>query len=150
MSNLKNTIGSLIGQTGRLIGNLLDSNFRKNGLDITPEQWIILVNLFEKDGLSQKELAAKCHKNKASITSVITNLENKKYIQRVQNETDKRLNSIRLTDLGVSLREPLFAIAKQNIEDFTAGISTADIETCNSVLKKIIENVHQNISLNSN
>ena len=31
-------------------------NFRQNGVEITPEQWTVLLFLWEKDGVTQQEL----------------------------------------------------------------------------------------------
>jgi DNA-binding MarR family transcriptional regulator len=138
--NLRQTIGSLLGQAGRLIGNLLDTNFRKAGYDLTSEQWVILVNLFEEDGVSQKQLAEKGYKNKASITSVLDGLEKKNYIKRVQNMEDKRFNAIYLSRQGRKLQEPLTAIARQTTNEFTQGITFSELEDCRAVLQKIISN----------
>ena len=64
----------LISQLDRINNYYLNHTFEKNGYPITREQWVIMKMLWEKNGVSQQELADELMKNKASITSLIENL----------------------------------------------------------------------------
>ena len=44
----------LNGKVSTAINRKLYRNFRQNGIDITPEQWTILLALWEKDGVPQQ------------------------------------------------------------------------------------------------
>ena len=46
----------LNGKVSAAINRKLSRNFRQNGLEITPEQWTVLIFLWEKDGVTQQEL----------------------------------------------------------------------------------------------
>ena len=42
----------LNGKVSAAINRKLSRNFRQNGLEITPEQWTVLIFLWEKDGVT--------------------------------------------------------------------------------------------------
>ena len=46
----------LNGKVSAAINRKLSRNFRQNDLEITPEQWTVLIFLWEKDGVTQQEL----------------------------------------------------------------------------------------------
>ena len=46
--------GILSGRASTAIARRLYREFRLNGLQITPEQWVILMALTNKDGITQK------------------------------------------------------------------------------------------------
>ena len=46
----------LNGKVSAAINRKLSRNFRQNGVEITPEQWTVLLFLWEKDGVTQQEL----------------------------------------------------------------------------------------------
>lgn len=46
----------LNGKVSAAINRKLIRNFRQNGMEITPEQWTVLLFLWEKDGVTQQEL----------------------------------------------------------------------------------------------
>ena len=43
----------LNGKVSAAINRKLSRNFRQNGVEITPEQWTVLLFLWEKDGVTQ-------------------------------------------------------------------------------------------------
>ena len=58
----------LNGKVSAAINRKLSRNFRQNGLEITPEQWTVLIFLWEKDGVTQQELCNATFKDKPSMT----------------------------------------------------------------------------------
>ena len=58
----------LNGKVSAAINRKLYRNFRQNGLEISPEQWTVLIFLWEKDGVTQQELCNATFKNKPSMT----------------------------------------------------------------------------------
>ena len=65
----------LNGKVSAAINRKLSRNFRQNGLEITPEQWTVLIFLWEKDGVTQQELCNATFKDKPSMTRLIDNME---------------------------------------------------------------------------
>lgn len=140
-ATIKSSLGSLLGQAARLMGNQLTANFERAGYAITVEQWIVLVNLWENDGATQQELADKGYKHKATVTSLINNLEKNGFVTRIEHPTDRRSNQIRLTERAWALQSPLTDIARQTMQEATQRISPADLDACRRVLLLLISNL---------
>lgn len=95
----------LNGKVSAAINRKLSRNFRLNGIEITPEQWTVLLFLWEKDGVAQQELCNITFKDKPSITRLINNMEKQNLVVRKPNIKDKRTNLIHLTETGKKLKE---------------------------------------------
>ena len=65
----------LNGKVSAAINRKLYRNFRQGGLEISPEQWTVLIFLWEKDGVTQQELCNATFKDKPSMTRLIDNME---------------------------------------------------------------------------
>ena len=90
----------LNGKVSAAINRKLSRNFRQNGLEITPEQWTVLIFLWEKDGVTQQELCNATFKDKPSMTRLIDNMERQHLVVRISDKKDRRTNLIHLTKGG--------------------------------------------------
>ncbi|WP_411346265.1 MarR family transcriptional regulator [Paenibacillus sp. WLX1005] len=87
---------------------LIISELEQHGVEgIVPSHGDILVFLYQKNGLSVKELAQKIHRKQPTVTVLVDKLARLGYVQRVKSEEDSRITLIHLTDQGREL-EPLF------------------------------------------
>lgn len=120
----------------------LQKYFREAELDLTVEQWSILVHLWKYDGVSQQELSNRTFRDKPSITRLVDNLEKLGLVARQASDTDRRINRVYLTEKGKSLRDPSMDIANRTLNEGLEGISAADIEITKRVLEKVYENLH--------
>lgn len=120
----------------------LQKYFREKELDLTVEQWSILVHLWKYDGVSQQELSNRTFRDKPSITRLVDNLEKLGLVERRASETDRRINRIYLTEKGKGLRDPSMELANLTLNEGLVGLSHEDIETTKRVLEKVYENLH--------
>jgi len=95
----------LNGKVSAAINRKLYRNFRQNGLEISPEQWTVLIFLWEKDGVTQQELCNATFKDKPSMTRLIDNMERQHLVVRISDKKDRRTNLIHLTRTGKELEE---------------------------------------------
>jgi len=117
--------------------------FSKANSVVTPEQWMVLVNLWIKDGLSQTELAKQSQKERTSLIRVLNNMERNNLIVRVSDKTDKRNKLIYLTNFAKSIEEESYTLAKQNNRDAVKGINKDELEIFKSVINKIYHNLKE-------
>ena len=82
----------LNGKVSAAINRKLYRNFRQNNLEITPEQWTVLLFLWEKDGVTQQELCNATFKDKPSMTRLIDNMERMHLVVRTSDKSDRRIN----------------------------------------------------------
>ena len=131
----------LNGKVSAAINRKLSSNFRQGGLEITPEQWTVLIFLWEKDGVTQQELCNATFKDKPSMTRLIDNMERQHLVVRISDKTDRRTNKIHLTRTGKSLESKARKIANQTLIEALSGISVEDLKVSQDVLRAIFHNI---------
>ena len=130
----------LNGKVSTAINRKLYRNFRLHGIDISPEQWTILLSLWEKDGVTQQELCNATFKDKPSMTRLIDNMERQHLVVRISDKRDRRTNLIHLTKTGRELENQAFVIANQTLKEALAGVPLEDLKIGQEVLRKIFMN----------
>ena len=130
----------LNGKVSTAINRKLSRNFRQEGIEITPEQWTILLSLWEKDGVTQQELCYATFKDKPSMTRLIDNMERQHLVVRISDKRDRRTNLIHLTKTGRGLEGKAFVIANQTLKEGLEGVSMEDLKIAQEVLRKIFTN----------
>ena len=117
----------LNGKVSAAINRKLSRNFRQNDLEITPEQWTVLIFLWEKDGVTQQELCNATFKDKPSMTRLIDNMERQHLVVRISDKKDRRTNLIHLTKDGKELEERARVIANQTLKEALQGITIEEL-----------------------
>lgn len=132
----------ITGVANMALARRLQKYFRESGMDLTVEQWSILVHLWKYDGVSQQELSNRTFRDKPSITRLVDNLEKLELVERKASDSDRRINRIYLTEKGTSLRDPSMELANQTLNEGLEGLTTEEIETTKRVLERVYENLH--------
>ena len=68
--------------------------------DITLEQFVVLYNLIDQDGINQKKLSNKVDKDQATLARILDILEGRGYVVRRTTEKDRRAFLVFITDEG--------------------------------------------------
>lgn len=131
----------LNGKVSAAINQKLYNNFKQGNLNINPEQWTVLLSLWEKDGVTQQELCNETSKDKPSMTRLINNMEKMHLVVRIASKTDKRYNMIYLTKIGRELEEIARFIANRTLKEALNGLSTDELRISQNVLRKIFSNI---------
>ena len=76
-------------------------------LGITYPQYLVLLVLFEKDGLTVSQIGAKLMLDSGTLTPLLKRLEAMSLVERIRGSDDERTVHIRLTNKGHDLRDPL-------------------------------------------
>ena len=129
--------------------NILNSRIKKcffdklqeNGINITPEQYLVLDILWEKQSLSQQNIADIIQKDKNSVTKIIDSLEKKQLVRRVMDQKDRRINKIELTDEALSLEKVTTEVAINFMNDTIKGIDNKDLDSFVNVMRQIKNNL---------
>lgn len=93
-------IGYYLERTTRIVKLSYLQAFANLGVDITPEQWVMLDSLYQRNGQSQTELAGDSFKNAPTVSRILDLLEKKELIERQRFNNDRRRYKIFLTDQG--------------------------------------------------
>src|SRR5947207_12414988 len=87
--------------------------FLGHGLELTPEQWIVLVQLWQKDGQSQSALSDLTLRDRPTMSRILDTMEKTGLVERRVDEHDARSRLVKLTRSGKALQDTLVPIAKQ-------------------------------------
>lgn len=115
--------------------------FREHGEEITPEQWIVLVRLWEQDGRSQTELGAAIHRDRPTTSRLVAAMEERGLVARRADAEHGRIQRVHLTPKGRRLRDKLVPIARALVARFVAGIPERDLEVTRRTLRRLFENL---------
>ena len=99
-------------------------------LGITYPQYLVLMVLWEKDGISVNEITEKLILNTNTVTPLLKRMEAMQLITRTPSTVDQRKIIIQLTSQGWAMREsaaeiPLKLTNKLNLEDSDVQIAEA-------------------------
>ncbi|MBP6069619.1 MAG: MarR family winged helix-turn-helix transcriptional regulator [Bacteroides graminisolvens] len=131
----------LNGKVSAAINRKLYRNFRLNGLEMTPEQWTVMIYLWEKDGVTQQELCNATFKDKPSMTRLIDNMERQHLVVRISDKKDRRNNLIHLTKTGKDIEPQARIVVSKTLKEALQGIEVKDLQISQDVLKKIFLNI---------
>lgn len=137
------------GKVSMAINRMMYRNFRKEGLDITPEQWSVLAFLWKEDGVTQQTLCNSTFKDKPSMTRLIDNLTKQKLVYRNASTIDRRSNYIYLTDLGRNIKEKANKAVYETMDSALAGIDENGLKQVRSLLSAVFGNIQEALD-NSN
>lgn len=133
------------GKVSIAINRKLYRNLKKEGVEITPEQWTVLAFLWKQDGVTQQILCDSTFKDKPSMTRLIDNLVKLGLVIRHTPVTDRRSNLIFLTPKGKSIREAANHAVYETMEYALAGLDKKGVEEVKRLLKIIFENIKESL-----
>lgn len=129
--------------------NILNSRIKKcffdklqeNGINITPEQYLVLDILWDKQPLSQQNIADIIQKDKNSVTKIIDSLEKKNLVKRSMDKKDRRINQIELTEGADALKKTTTQVAIEFMNGAIKGIKEQDLDTFVDVMRQLKNNL---------
>ncbi|GET25135.1 MarR family winged helix-turn-helix transcriptional regulator [Prolixibacter sp. NT017] len=130
-----------LGAIARKVHQHVESVFRKENLDITPEQFSLLTILWYNEGISIKELADRSQRDKTTISRVVNNMIKHDLIRRLDNVDDKRAKRIFLTDRGRNLQDQLVMLSGEIYVQALGNLSDEELDHTLEVFKKIEKNL---------
>ncbi len=96
--------GYLINHLARIFAQALARGIKPLGL--APGQFMVLLELWREDGLTQRDLVARLDVEQATLANTLARMERDGLVTRTPHPTDGRAQSIRLTARARSLEEP--------------------------------------------
>ena len=135
MKNEDRYLGFLISDAARLMRTVFDRRVLRLGL--TRAQWLVLTRLHRRPGASQSELAEMLEIEKASAGRLVDRLERKKWVERRPDPADRRINRLYLTPDAEGVRQRMWSVAEQTVDDAMCGLSATEVEHLTDLLAKV-------------
>lgn len=140
-TTLYGSIGFWFKKNYRNVCNFLDQRLVE--FNVTNSQLGVLMILWEKEGLTQKDMVQVLGIQPASMTFLLKGLEDKMMIRREHDKLDTRINRIYLTAEGLALKEPCLAIVEEGEKLVRQGFSKEEIALYLSWMKRVEENFNK-------
>lgn len=106
-------------------------------VDITYEMVKVLILLSDNKYMNQQQIADLTFKNKASLTSLLNNMEKRNLVVRNEDNADKRNKIITLTTKGKDLFSKVNPIFDEMYDLLYKDVTSEEIEIMNNVLLKM-------------
>ncbi|MBT3738246.1 MAG: MarR family transcriptional regulator [Candidatus Marinimicrobia bacterium] len=134
----------LLGLSHRLVVKKFKELIESLDLELTFDQFMVLMPIWKLDGISQQQIVEGCGKDKTSVTRIITTLENKNFVLRIKDLNDARLNHIYLTKFGKQTVEKVIPVMRQTRNYIKKDINENDYNIARSVIIQLIEKLDPN------
>jgi DNA-binding MarR family transcriptional regulator len=138
--NIEDSFGYSLHHASYIFKASLKDRFQTAGINVTPEEFVFLF-LIPEEGATQNLLTRKSLKDKTTITRLVDRLVSKGWINRVENDQNRREQVINTTKAGRRIKQSLMQIAGEFVADVTKGISAKEIEQSRKTLNQITMNL---------
>jgi MarR family transcriptional regulator, organic hydroperoxide resistance regulator len=137
-----NAIISQIAKIRERLNRLIVQELREHQIEgIVTSHGDILSALFKYTELSMQETADLIDRDKSTVTALVDKLIDAGFVEKRQDETDKRVAFIRLTEQGRGLQPTFQEISASLIARIYAGFTEQEKETLIILLTRIQKNM---------
>jgi DNA-binding MarR family transcriptional regulator len=138
---LENALAFAVYHAYQRLRTALYREFHGHGLDITPEQWMVLVRLWAEDGIAQSVLCDRTLRDRPTMTRILDTMEGSGLVVRRPHPDDGRSRLVFLTREAKALEKRLVPLAAAMVDRLEAGIPARDLEITRRTLRRIVENM---------
>ena len=127
--------------TGCKLKQYIASMLRQSDVPLTPEQFMLIDLLWNFGEMTQQELADLMQKDKNSVTSLVDAIERKGFVVRRQSKTDRRSNTLVLTEKAELLKPGAKEKGISILDKMLEGISEEELRAFLATLRKLTLNM---------
>jgi len=138
---LENALPFLLHGIYQRIRSITYRAFNEHGLEITPEQWIVLARLWQRDRRTVSELSESTLRDKPTMSRILDSMEKSGLLTRSVDREDARTRIVELTREGKALRKKLVPVAKSIVQRLEAGVPEEDLLSTRRTLRRLFENL---------
>ncbi|HEX5934821.1 MAG TPA: MarR family transcriptional regulator [Pseudorhizobium sp.] len=131
----------LAGQLAKEFSRSLQS--RASALGFSPGQFPVLLELWQEDGLTQKQLLDRLEVEQATLANTLARMERSGLIQREPHPGDRRAQIIRLTGIGRDLEKQAVDAAAEADAALFSGFRRFERELMMEYMRMVIANARK-------
>jgi len=139
--NLTQSLGHQTGLAGRLFNKLLTKRFKDSGIDMTAEQWGVILVLLNNGAMTQGQLGELLYLEKSTVSRSISGLERRGWIDCQKDARDGRHKMATLTPAAISVAQHCSDIAQGVLDDAQSGLKPEDVSTSLGHLSVVVKNL---------
>ena len=134
-------VGLLIGAARRRIKQAVGHRLRGHGL--TPQQFWVLINVREREGLALHELAARLRLDQPTTSRIVSLLRRRKLVRMGGHPGDRRRCCLGLSASGRELVDRLRPLAREVREAVVHGMSATEQDRLRRLLRQVMANMER-------
>ncbi|EGQ7963798.1 MarR family transcriptional regulator [Vibrio vulnificus] len=108
--------------------------------DLTYSQYLVLLVLWQQNGINVKDLGAKLHLDSGTLTPLLKRLEAKGIVERRRGQTDERVRELFLTEAGRALKQQAQQVPQNML--CRIDLSIDELVTLKSLCEKVLEKLN--------
>ncbi|MCL4385262.1 MAG: MarR family transcriptional regulator [Cyanobacteria bacterium] len=113
-------------------------------------QYIFLIALYKRDGISQEELSDHLKIEKATTAKAIKRLEKEGYIKKDINSSDKRAYKIFLTQKALDVKPVIFKLLKDWSDFLMTGFTEDEKKVIFNLMERMANNAFSSFNKQDN
>ena len=137
MFEREKSAGYLVNYAARLFGRRLHGAIAPLGL--APAQFLVLLELWEGDGLTQADLVSRLNVEQATLANTMSRMERDGLVERREKRGDRRARLIYLTDKARGLEDAAKRNAAQINAFALAGLEEGERARFLEALERVID-----------
>lgn len=107
--------------------------------DLSFSDSVFLVNIGEKEGISQEEIADALAIDKAAIARSVKGMEQRGYVRAIKSASDKRAKELYLTETGHDLYRQMLNLNEEWLKQVLGNMNSDEIENFAKIISGISE-----------
>jgi DNA-binding MarR family transcriptional regulator len=131
------SLGFMTFTAHRLMTSFLRRRMAQAGIDLTGEQWGVMVFVWNRGAIGQDELTHALCMDKTGMSRLLATMEDKGLVTRSPDPDDARRRVVTATQAGDALKERSRAVAEEALVLLLQDISPQDHATCMRVLATV-------------
>ncbi len=131
----KKLLGKSISILGRYSQIILDKKLDPLGLN--ERQMVLLIHLYDREGIHLEELARFYKINRATVTRAVKRLADEGYIIKVVDTNDAKAYKLFITEKGLRIRPQLMEVFDDWINMLTEGFSHKEVNTAVDLIRRM-------------
>jgi DNA-binding MarR family transcriptional regulator len=136
---LEDTLAHTLAMTCRLLRARAHTSLEKAG--IYRGQQFVLGVLWQQEGLTHSQLAAKLHVQPATISNILKRMDRAGLVERKPDAGDQRISRVYLTDAGHSAQAPVERVFSNLEEQILDGFTPEEQASFEAFLLRVQENL---------
>ena len=134
---MRDPLVNQLGRVCRLYRGRMHARWEEIGL--YRGQPFVLSALWEQEGITHSELAARMHVSPATVTNTLKRMEKAGFVERRHDLEDQRVSRVYLTDAGHAIREQVNQHWQEVETQVFGTLSEQERETLSRLLERVRE-----------
>ncbi|MFW9828980.1 MAG: MarR family winged helix-turn-helix transcriptional regulator [Candidatus Thorarchaeota archaeon] len=140
---IKRKAGFLISQIHQIAGRKFARKLKKHKIKINPGQGRILFALWEKDGISIRDLAKRTSLGKSTISSMLKRMRNEGYIRLEHPPDNERTKLVYVLQQSKEIESAFEKLAEEMNNIYYKGFIDEEIKEFEDNLERVLQNLKE-------